>query len=116
MRDWASGRRVRSARRTEQPRERRSEAKEKFMPVRVNPYPRWGSSRFGRDLSFWYNDYIPEPAPVTIAVLPLTLYGAEREAEVLRFGCFAVAAMIMYMSTCTSSESFKLIKWCKAPK
>jgi hypothetical protein len=75
------------------------------MPVRVNPYPRWGSSRFGRDLSFWYNDYIPEPAPVTIAVLPLTLYGAEREAGVLRFGCFAVAAMIMYMSTRTSITS-----------
>jgi hypothetical protein len=31
-RDWASGRRVRSARRTEQPRERRREVNEKFMP------------------------------------------------------------------------------------
>lgn len=33
IRAWASGRRERSARRTEQPFERRREAKEKFMPV-----------------------------------------------------------------------------------
>jgi hypothetical protein len=32
----ASGRRVRSARRTEQPRERRREAKEKFIPVGIS--------------------------------------------------------------------------------
>jgi hypothetical protein len=48
------------------------------------------------------NIYIPEPAPVTIALLPLTLYGADLVVICLGSGC--LAAMIDVAFVCSTER------------
>jgi hypothetical protein len=49
----------------------------------------------------WRRD-IPEPAPVTMAVLPLTLYGGGLYVSCLTSGC--LAAMILAVLICCTQN------------
>jgi hypothetical protein len=52
--------------------------------------------------------WVPEPAPVTMAVLPLTLYGAGLAVSSLPSGC--LAAMIVMYSFCVFNLNYDKMK------